>query len=811
VTDTNSTPTIAHGSFTSSSYQAGGPLSGEAVTFDGSTTWFGTGNGSVDGPQNFTLLAWFKTTASSPGPIISFADAVGPSTTNHHDRSLWIDTSGDLVAAVAPAANMKEAVGATAVNDGNWHLAAVTDSSTNGLTLYLDGSSQATNSSATGAQSYAGWWSVGGGKLSGWSNTPTLNGSGAAYFNGSLAGVAVIPSVLTGAQVSTLHGEASYSAYATAVAAYSPSHYWGLQDAAPTPSSGSTATLPGQETSVFSDLSSNANTATPYGGVTASTAGPLSAGGSATFDGSSGYLETASSATAPQTFTQLVWFKTAASGLTQLMVWMGDHQDPLAGAAQDRLVLVTGSGAVSAYVNNGSPQFITSSSTYNDGNWHLAATTLSSAGFKLYVDGSLQASNAAVTSAYTYGGSSWWGIGVGNSTSWYFKGSLAGVAILPSALSAASISSLYNSSSFASYSSTVIGDSPSYYWPLTSENPVFPDMSASADDATASGVVATGTAGPLSATGSVGFDGSTGILTTGGTAQTGPQTFTELAWVKTTSASGGPILAFADTTPPSSATKWDRFVWVDTSGYVVAGVYPGSYQTATSTSTVNDGAWHLVAATVSAAGLKVYVDGSLQATDASGTGAQSYSGYWSIGAGRMSAGWADSPAVNSHGVAYLNGSIAGAAVLPTALSAGQISAFYNVANFSAYSGMVLNDLPSEYWPLVAPANACSAAVATVAITIGATTTCLLPAEPSGTACPSVTTGGLPLSDVITAIANSATTLTPGTNSTFTVKVADNGTLPSVLSGTDVLIDATVTAQLDNWVVGAVYSSSQTQL
>jgi len=306
------------------------------------------------------------------------------------------------------------------------------------------------------------------------------------------------------------------------------------------------------------------------------------------------------------------------------------------------------------------------------------------------------------------------------------------------------------------------------------------------------------------------FDGGTGILTTAGTAQTGPQTYTQLAWFKTTSTAGGLILGFADTTPPNGAAKWDRFVWVDTAGKVVAGVYAGSYQTATSTSTVNDGSWHLVAVTVSSAGLKMYVDGSLQATDSSGTGAQSYSGYWSIGAGRMSAGWPDVPTLSS-GMSYLSGSVAGAAIFPTALSATQISGLYSSASFNTYSGTVVNDLPSEYWPLVSPVNACSAAVATVAITIGGTTTCLLPAEASGTACPAVGTGGLPLVDVTTALVNPAVSLTAGTSSTWTINIADNGTLAAPLSGVDVLTDATVFAQLNLWQAGAVYSSSQTKL
>jgi hypothetical protein len=355
----------------------------------------------------------------------------------------------------------------------------------------------------------------------------------------------------------------------------------------------------------------------------------------------------------------------------------------------------------------------------------------------------------------------------------------------------------------------VLADSPTYYWPLTSETLVYPDASGNADNATAGGVVTPNTSGPLSATGSAYFVGTEGILTAAGTAQTGPQTYTQLAWVKTTS--DGVIMSFANSTPPgSTSADWDRHLWIDPSGYVVAGVYPSSFQTVTSTSTVNNGAWHFVAATVSSAGLKLYVDGTLQATDSSGTSAQTYSGYWSIGAGKLSS-WADTPTLNSAGDGFLNGSLAGVAVLPSALTGAQISALYSAANFNVYSGTVINDGPSEYWPLTAPANACSAAVATVSITISGTTTCLLPVESAGTACPAVNTGGLPLVDVVTAVASTAVTLGPGVTGTLTINIADNGTLPAALTGVDVLMDATVTAELGNWAAGGVYSDSQTQL
>lgn len=584
VSDSQSTQTVAHGSFTSSSYQAAGPLSGKAVTFDGSSTWLGTGGSATSGVANYTEALWFKTTSSVGGVMLEFEDTQSPATSSgsSHDRILWMDNAGHVY--VGADSNV-EAASSSTYNDGNWHMVAARLSPTTGLRLYIDGATIATNGSQTSGTVFSGWWLIGAGTLTAWSNQPTVNGSGVGYFKGSIAGVAVFPSSLTGTQITSLSSSASISAYATTVASDGPSHYWGLQDAAPTPATASAASLPGQ------------------------------------------------------------------------------------------------------------------------------------------------------TGAY-------------------------------------------------------------------------PDLSGAADDATAAGGVTSSASGPLSAGASTTFDGSTGILTTGGGATSGLQTFTQLAWIKTTGS--GVIMSFANTTPPASAADWDRHLWVDPTGHVVAGEFPGTFHTVTSTSVVNNGAWHLAAVTLSSAGLKLYVDGSLQATDSSGTSAQSYSGWWSVGAGKLLS-WSDTPTLDGNGVSWFAGSLAGVAVLPTALTATQIASLYASSSFSAYSAAVLGDGPSAYWTLLNTANGCSAALVTASITIGGVTTCLLPAAPSGTACPAVASGGLPLVDATTYGADTAVTLAAGGTATITVSVADNGTLPTVLGGADLLADLTVTEVDGTWTTTAVFTASQTQL
>ncbi len=475
VADTGATLTVAHGGFIASSYQASGPLAGMALTFDGSTTWLGTGGNAISGLQTFTELAWFKTSSATGGAIMSFQDRNAPADSVSYDRALWVDNTGHLVAGVAPG-SMYEAVSPATVNNGTWHLAAVTLASGGaqpGLRLYIDGLLVTTNLSATSAKTYSGWWNLGAAKLSGWADAPTLDGSGVARFTGSLAGPAIISSALSAATISSLYSSASFSGYATAVAGNTPAHYWGLQDAAPTSATAWTAALPGQTTG-YPDVSGYADDATVVGGVSLATSGPLGALSSTTFNGATGWLTTASNITAPQVYTQLAWFKTTSGGVIMSVT---NSTTPNSGTKEDRHVWVDNSGKVVTGVWTNSANEAVGTTTVNDGAWHLAAVTLSGAGLKLYVDGTLQATNP-VTAADTYHGGAWWSIGYGyiSPGGWpnspavdYFNGSLGGVAVVPSALSAAQIASLYASADLNAYGSSVLASSPSSYWPLTGQ------------------------------------------------------------------------------------------------------------------------------------------------------------------------------------------------------------------------------------------------------------------------------------------------------------------------------------------------------
>ncbi|MCM0622067.1 signal peptidase I [Nocardioides bruguierae] len=122
------------------------------------------------------------------------------------------------------------------------------------------------------------------------------------------------------------------------------------------------------------------------------------------------------------------------------------------------------------------------------------------------------------------------------------------------------------------------------------------------------------------------------------TAYTAPSVYTVELWFSTTTTSGGKLIGFE-----SGTTAWgwsyDRMVYMRNDGRLVCGAGPSI--TIASSAAYNDGAWHHVAATMSAAGMRLYVDGA-QVGSSTNTVSQSFSGYWRIGSGGLS-GWPGTP------------------------------------------------------------------------------------------------------------------------------------------------------------------------
>ncbi|WP_116449776.1 PKD domain-containing protein [Blastococcus litoris] len=188
------------------------------------------------------------------------------------------------------------------------------------------------------------------------------------------------------------------------------------------------------------------------------------------------------------------------------------------------------------------------------------------------------------------------------------------------------------------------------HWPLTETTGVARDQVQNLD-LTASSGVTRGQAGAITGDSdpSYRFSGSNAFLSTQ-TAIPAPTTFTVEAWFRTNSTAGGKIIGFGNARTGNSTTH-DRSVYVDESGRLVFGVYDGARRTIQSPGTVEDGAWHHVAASLSSSGAALYLDGVLVGSLSGVTTAQPNTGYWRVGGDTSWSGanyfngWIDEPAV----------------------------------------------------------------------------------------------------------------------------------------------------------------------
>ncbi|MGT2425617.1 LamG domain-containing protein [Amnibacterium kyonggiense] len=225
-------------------------------------------------------------------------------------------------------------------------------------------------------------------------------------------------------------------------------------------------------------------------------------------------------------------------------------------------------------------------------------------------------------------------------------------------------------------SAAIAPDLPSAYleWPLSDDTGAISsaDLSGNGRTATFVGTTAMSAATPLGCprdTGSALVLDGTSTYAYSATSVTGPQVFTIEAYFQTTAAQGK-IIGFGNKSTGNS-TSYDRHLYITTAGRLSFGVYNGtspSYHVITSPAAVTDGAWHHVAATLSADGMKLYLDGALVASDPTTTAAENSTGYWRVGDDNVS-GW---PGGTASG--FFAGRLRDVGVYTVALTAQQVAA-----------------------------------------------------------------------------------------------------------------------------------------
>ncbi|MHB8324860.1 MAG: LamG domain-containing protein [Candidatus Dormibacteria bacterium] len=531
------------------------------------------------------------------------------------------------------------------------------------------------------------------------------------------------------------------------------------------------------------DASGNGDPGLIYQGV-AGAAGPFAGSRSLAFDGSTGWVQTASSHNGNSPITEMAWFKTTGEGT---ILADTNSQSNTGQTGWDRQVWVDGAGNLVYGVYPGSIQEVVSLAAYNTGQWYFVVASVGPAGEQLYVDGALAAPvNTGATSAQNYPG--WFHIGWGSEQYWpnapasaYFGGAIADAAIWAGQLTAAQVSALYGAAtSQATFANAVKSETPAplAFWPLQNTGYIypdaipggastFPDASGNGNTGTGEGGVTQGSAGPYPGGLAASFNGTAYVETTNAS---NPQVLSESVWFNTTS--GGVVMGMTNLQANAAPNEWDRAIWLDASGQVVYGDYPGSTQEVISPGSYANGAWHLAVAEVGPAGEQLYVDGALVASNATDTTPQSYDGWWHLGWGNEAPGWPNPPASN-----YFSGSLADAAVYGTQLTAAQVSSLWVATSQAAAASAVLALSPTSFWTLgQSNAGVCGSVGLSVQETSGTTTTCLVPAGAG--ACPALTGSGDQTLESMAGQALNLQSIAGGATVQLTFRLAQEGTIPS---------------------------------
>ncbi|POH59756.1 signal peptidase I [Arthrobacter glacialis] len=132
------------------------------------------------------------------------------------------------------------------------------------------------------------------------------------------------------------------------------------------------------------------------------------------------------------------------------------------------------------------------------------------------------------------------------------------------------------------------------------------------------------------------FDGSTNSITTPVQGMAAPQVFSYEMWFRTTTTSGGKLMSFVTPQNGAIAASDNRVLYMFNNGQLRFGLTPDTVQyltTPAAAGAFNNGKWHHVAATMSSAGIKLFVDGVRTNFSAGVTSGPVTTGSWIIGTG----------------------------------------------------------------------------------------------------------------------------------------------------------------------------------
>jgi chitodextrinase len=510
----------------------------------------------------------------------------------------------------------------------------------------------------------------------------------------------------TSAQVRSV---ATVGSYQTAVNADNPTFLWRLGEPAGP---------------VAADSSAGAQGGQYWRPFTFGAAGPIAGETTAVTTNGIDNVISSNKFSSPSTFTAEAWFKTTTTTGGKI-IGFGNRQNgydfsgnPGMSGSYDKHVYMTNDGRLVFGVYNGRTDTVTSPTPLNDDQWHHVVATQGPKGMALYVDGAAVGKNG-ITTNQAYDG--YWRVGGDNLNGWpnrptsnFFAGTIANVAVYPTALSLTSVRDHYSAAGYTppviplpadAYGQAVYADEPVQYLRLDEPSgTAVADASNNGATAQAIGSVTRGTAGALPAGTASSF--ASGGYVTSDVSSPSPSTYSVEAWFSTTSTTGGKIIGFGNNRTGNSGS-YDKHIYLTNDGRLVFGVYTGGFQTIVSGPGLNNGVWHHVVGTQGPDGMKLYVDDNLVGTNGT-TSNQSYTGYWRLGGDNLGA-WPNRPATD-----YLTGSIDDAAVYSTVLSPAQVETHYLA------SGRVPNDTTNPTVSVTSPVDGASVDVGVVTITANAT-------------------------------------------------------------------------------------------
>jgi Concanavalin A-like lectin/glucanases superfamily len=585
-------------------------VSGSALSFNGTNQYVDARGPAVVTDASFTVTGWVYLAFKGANRTVISQDG-----TNVGGFFLQYDTSRDRFALVRWSSDGNTgtatvAAGTTSPSLNRWyHLAAVYDRTNQRILLYVNGKLES-NVAFTSPWKATGKLAVG---RSRWL------GANADFWAGRIDDVRTYRRALPAADVALLAGNGVRAAY----------HF--------SEGSGTTA----------GDGGPLRNDATLNGGVGWTGAGRIGTGVS--FNGSSGAVTGPAAVLATNSsFSVAAWvylsnksdYRTAVSqdGNSISAFWLQYN------VLSDKWAFtMRGGDSTDAPV-----YWAMSTSTPAVNTWtHLTGVYDDAAGeMKLYVNGTLAATTAftgnwQASGALMIGGDLW-----GGGRQGYWAGNLDEVYAFQRTLSAAEVGALYGGTAPAT-----VGTDP----PITAQ---------------ITGALQGAQQGQAAST-AIAFGGAANAHTTN--AQTAPAAFTAECWFRTDSVSGGVLVGFADTRT-GTAASYDRQIYLDSGGRLTFGTRPAGAttpRTVRSPAAYNDRAWHHVAGTLGAAGLRLYVDGVLVASDTATKTAGAYSGYWRWGASTVTS-WPNPPASG-----FFTGTIDEVAVYSSQLSAQQISRHFH--------------------------------------------------------------------------------------------------------------------------------------